>query len=60
MAYPYYPPYPPYYFDPYTLMYVWMTQWTYMVSMMYYVEMLKAMMEMWRKFAETAFKPPSA
>ena len=58
MAYPYYYYYPtPYPFDPFTLMYMWMSQWTYMISMMYYMEMLKAMMETWRKFAETTFKP---
>jgi len=56
VSYPYYY-YPPLYpYDPFAITYVWMSQWMYMLSMMYYMEMFKTMMETWRKFAESAFK----
>ncbi len=54
MAYPYYPyawipPYPP---DPYTMMYEWMSLWSWYLAMTYYMETYKAMLEVWKRFAE--------
>ncbi len=59
MAYPYYWPYAPYP-DPLALMYSWMYMWTYTLTTIYYLEMFKTTIDIWRKFMETAFKTPIA
>jgi len=51
--YPYMMPYP---FDPFALMYMWSYLWMYWISMMYYIEMFRVMVDMWRKLAETSFR----
>ncbi len=58
--YPYYYP-PPYYFpDPMALAYMWMYQWSYMLYMVYYMEMFRVMVDMWRRLAETTLKGTQA
>jgi len=52
----YYWYYPLPYLDPLAMMYTWSYIWIYWVSMMYYIEMFRAMLDMWRKMAETVFK----
>ncbi|MCD6428416.1 MAG: hypothetical protein J7L12_02225 [Desulfurococcales archaeon] len=59
MVHPYYPYYwwmPPYLPDPFTTMYVWSSMWMGFIAMMYYIETYKVMLEMWRKYVETALK----
>ncbi len=59
MAYPYYPYYwwvPPYLPDPFMTMYAWSSMWMGFIAMMYYIETYKVMLEMWRKYVETALK----
>ena len=54
--YPYYDPRYPYWvpspLDPYALFYIWMQY----IAMLYYLEMYKVMIEMWKKYVETGFK----
>jgi len=64
MSWWYYPGYgyPGYmlpYMDPLYLMYTWSYLWMYWISMMYYIEMFRTMMDVWRKMAETTLKPPT-
>ena len=59
MAYPYNPYYwgmPPYLPDPFAAMYAWSSMWMGFIAMMYYIEMYKIMLDMWRKYAEAAVK----
>ncbi|MCD6564131.1 MAG: hypothetical protein J7K23_09495 [Thermoproteales archaeon] len=55
--YPYYDPRYPYtifppLFDPYALLYLYMQY----ITTIYYLEMYKLMIEMWKKYMETGFK----
>ncbi|HDI74957.1 MAG: hypothetical protein DRJ52_02220 [Thermoprotei archaeon] len=62
--YPYYYAYPRYYYplppfpmfpvDPMALLYTWPYLWLWYISMMYYIELYKVMIDMWKKWAETA------
>ena len=59
MAWPYYPPYA---LDPFSLMYLWPSLWMSYLSMIYYFEMYRLMLEAWKKSMEslfTALPPPS-
>lgn len=56
MAYPYYWWVPPYLPDPFMTMYAWSSMWMGFIAMMYYIETYKVMLEMWRKYVETALK----
>lgn len=51
-----YPPYPAPYLDPLSMMYAWSYMWVYWVSMMYYIEMFRILLDMWRRMAESVFK----
>jgi hypothetical protein len=56
MAYPWYPYpywYPP---DPYAMMYEWLRAWTWYISLTYYMETYKAIMEIWKRLAEELAK----
>ncbi|RLE95210.1 MAG: hypothetical protein DRN04_00820 [Thermoprotei archaeon] len=42
--------------DPMALLYMWPYLWLWYMSMMYYIELYKITIDMWRKWAESAFK----
>ncbi|OYT62243.1 MAG: hypothetical protein B6U69_02200 [Thermofilum sp. ex4484_15] len=48
---PYYFPY----FDPLSLLYIWPSLWMSYISMIYYFEMYRLMLETWRKSMESLF-----
>ena len=53
--------YPPFAFaDPLALIQFWMYMWLYWLYAMYYVEMMKASMETWRRLMEYIVKIPSS
>ncbi len=59
---PYFPPLMPYFVDPYAVMYEWMATYSWYLSMTYYIEMYKVMLDVWRRMAEeltkTLTQPP--
>ncbi len=62
MAYPYYPYfYYPYMADPAAMIYMLQQLWLSYISIAYYMEMYRLMIDTWRKFMETGFglKPAS-
>jgi len=56
LSYPYfyYPPFPAL-ADPFNMILTWMYLWFYWTSMMYYIEIFRAMTGAWRKIMEDTF-----